>query len=210
MDKLVKQATIAYVVLLLSLVGITFKSLSAHAAIAIPTFVEGTHYTLLDKEATIEPEVKVFYTPYCKPCSVIHKPLQTMAKRAGIAFYDVPVNFGPLAAEIQKSIAAANQQGIVEPYVSELIQSIHFRPSTAPQTKEDLAEMIERCGGNATDFRRGCAQIRQDVKNFDKLTKEYYVAATPTIIVNGNKRINLAHLKSLKELNDLLISLSEV
>jgi|GEM_PF-3211206 len=174
------------------------------------TFEENVHYVTLDKEATSEPQVKIFYTPFCRPCAIVHTPIRTMAERAGITFVDVPVDFGPLGKDIQASIATANHQNIGDNYVSELISSIHLSPSSAPRSREDLAQLIERCGGDATDFRNGCEDVREDIENFDQLTKQYYINATPTIVVNGNKRINLGSLKSLPELELLLIELSGV
>ena len=178
----------------------------AHAG----SFEENVHYVLLDKEATSKPQVKVFYTPFCRPCAMVHTPLRTMAERAGIEFVDIPVDFGPLGKDVQASIATANRQNISHEYVNELITSIHIRPSTAPKSRQDLADLIERCGGDATDFRNGCEDVREDIENFDQLAKQYYINATPTIVVNGNKRINLGSLKSLPELELLLIELSGV
>ncbi len=206
-SKQVKNTTYFYLLCITVIFSVVAKHTSkAHAG----SFEENVHYVTLDKQTTSEPQVKVFYTPFCRPCAIVHTPLRTMAERAGIAFVDVPVDFGPLGKDIQASIATANHQNIGDNYVSELISSIHIRPSTAPRSREDLANLIERCGGDATDFRSGCEDVREDIENFDQLTKQYYINATPTIVVNGNKRINLGSLKSLSELEQLLIELSGV
>lgn len=206
-SKQVKNTTYFYLLCITVIFSVVAKHTSkAHAG----SFEENVHYVTLDQQPTSEPQVKIFYTPFCRPCAIVHTPIRTMAERAGISFVDVPVDFGPLGKDIQASIATANHQEIGHDYVNELISSIHVRPSSAPRTRDDLAEMIERCGGDATDFRKGCEDVREDIENFDQLTKQYYINATPTIIVNGNKRINLGSLKSLPELELLLIELSGV
>lgn len=206
-SKQVKNTAQFYLLCVVVIYAVVAKHTSkAHAG----NFEENVHYVTLDKQTTSEPQVKVFYTPFCRPCAIVHTPLRTMAERAGIAFVDVPVDFGPLGKDIQASIATANHQNIGDNYVSELISSIHMRPNTAPRSREDLADIIERCGGDATDFRSGCEDVREDIENFDQLAKQYYINATPTIVVNGNKRINLGSLKSLSELELLLIELSGI
>ena len=206
-SKQVKNTTYFYLLCIAVIFSVVAKHTSkAHAG----SFEENVHYVTLDKQPTSEPQVKIFYTPFCRPCAIVHTPIRTMAERAGINFVDVPVDFGPLGKDIQASIATANRQEIGHDYVNELISSIHVRPSTAPRSREDLADLIERCGGDATDFRNGCEDVRADIENFDQLAKQYYINATPTIVVNGNKRINLGSLKSLPELELLLIELSGV
>lgn len=206
-SKQVKNTTYFYLLCITVIFSVVAKHTSkAHAG----SFEENVHYVTLDKRPTSEPEVKIFYTPFCRPCAIVHTPIRTMAERAGISFVDVPVDFGPLGKDIQASIATANRQEIGHDFVNELISSIHVRPSTAPRSREDLADLIERCGGDATDFRKGCEDVREDIENFDQLTKQYYINATPTIVVNGNKRINLGSLKSLPELELLVIELSGV
>ncbi|MCG9688079.1 DsbA family protein, partial [Vibrio tubiashii] len=206
-SKQVKNTLCFYLLCITVIFSVVAKHTSkAHAG----SFKENVHYVTLDQQPTSEPQVKIFYTPFCRPCAIVHTPIRTMAERAGISFVDVPVDFGPLGKDIQASIATANRQEIGHDYVNELISSIHVRPSSAPRTRDDLAEMIERCGGDATDFRKGCEDVREDIENFDQLTKQYYINATPTIVVNGNKRINLGSLKSLPELELLLIELSGV
>ncbi|OAJ95165.1 thioredoxin domain-containing protein [Vibrio bivalvicida] len=206
-SKQVKNTACFYLISIVLVMSVVAKHSSKAYA---DTFEENVHYVTLDKEATIEPQVKVFYTPFCRPCAIVHTPLLTMAERAGITFVDVPVDFGPLGKDIQASIATANRQEIGHDYVNELISRIHVRPSEAPRNREDLVDLIERCGGDASDFRSGCEDVREDVENFDQLTKQYYINATPTIVVNGNKRINLGSLMSLSELEQLLIELSGV
>ncbi|WCP69875.1 disulfide bond formation protein DsbA [Vibrio tubiashii] len=206
-SKQVKNTLCFYLLCIAVIFSVVAKHTSkAHAG----SFEENVHYVTLDQQPTSEPQVKIFYTPFCRPCAIVHTPIRTMSERAGINFIDVPVDFGPLGKDIQASIATANRQEIGHDYVNELISSIHVRPSTAPRNREDLADLIERCGGDATDFRNGCEDVRADIENFDQLAKQYYINATPTIVVNGNKRINLGSLKSLPELELLLIELSGV
>ncbi|WP_375753723.1 DsbA family protein [Vibrio sp. HN007] len=205
MNSLVKQATAAYICLILVVIAIGVRNLpKAYAS----NFVENVHYVTLKQEATPESEIKVFYSPYCKPCAAVHTPLRIIAERAEVEFVDVPVKFGPMGEDFQASIAIANKQKVGHEYVDQLLKNIHYKPSNAPQTREDLAKLIESCGGDSVDFRQGCKDVQQDIATFDKLTEQYRITATPTIVVNGNKQIKLTSLKSMSELEQLIFELS--
>lgn len=205
MNDLTKHATAAYICLIVALVAIGFKNIPK--AFASP-FVESVHYVTLDQDTTTEKEVKVFYSPYCKPCAAVHTPLRTIAKKADVEFVDIPVKVGPLGEEFQASIATAKKQELGHEYVDSLMQSIHFKPSVAPKSKDDLASLLETCGGSSVDFRQSCKNVADEVALFDKLTEQYRITATPTIIVNGNKQIKLTSLKSMAELEQLIFELS--
>ncbi|OLQ93095.1 disulfide bond formation protein DsbA [Vibrio panuliri] len=206
MCKLVKQTSITYLFLLLALVAVSLK----HAPkVMASQFAENVHYVTLDHQASPDKQVKIFYTPYCRPCAIVHKPLQKMAEKVGLKFYDIPVDFGPLGKDIQASIAAASDQGHAENYVQRLITSIHFQPSTTPNSREELALMLEECGVDSEKFRQDCQELQQKTAYFDQVVEQYKITSTPTIIVNGNKQVLLGGLKSFAELESLLIELSQ-
>lgn len=205
MNDIVKHATAAYICLILAIVAIGFKNIPK--ALASP-FVENVHYVTLDQENTPNKEVKVFFSPYCKPCAAVHTPLRLIAENAEVEFIDIPVKVGPLGEDFQASIVASKKQDLGHQYVDSLMQSIHFKPSVAPKNKEDLANLLNSCGADSDEFKQGCKKVKAEIANFDKLTEQYRITATPTIVVNGNKQIKLTSLKSMAELEQLIVELS--
>ncbi|MGF1755514.1 DsbA family protein [Vibrio makurazakiensis] len=204
----VHLSVFGYLALMSVLTIVGFKHMPK--AFADSEFVNGVHYTTLDRPASSNPEIKMFYTPFCKPCAIVHSPIQMMAERAGVKFVDVPVNAGNLGKDIQESIITAQNQGIDKKFVIGLLTNIHDRKGNDPRTREDLAQLLEKCGGNADEFRKGCEEIHKQAEELDQLVNEYYVSATPTIVINGNKQIALHTLKSFSELEQLLNHLLEV
>ncbi|MGF1720704.1 DsbA family protein [Vibrio kyushuensis] len=172
-------------------------------------FVEGVHYSILPMATTQEPEVKMFYTPYCQPCAMIHTPLRSMTERTDATFKEVPIKTGYLGQELQEVIITAEAQGVGKKYLQQLLKLIHDKKGAGPTSREDLAQLLESCGGNADEFRKGCSATLEKVAELDRLTKQYYVRATPTIIVNGNKQLHLQSVNSFDELEELLNTLIE-
>lgn len=217
-SKQVKVTGLFYLALASAVTGLAAKHFpQASASTITPVFYqtldhyelfEGDQYLTLKQDAATEPEVKLFFTPYCKPCAVVHTPLKNITKRAGLKFIEVPVNFGAIGKDIQESVYTAESQGISEKFMAELLGDIHHKRNANPKSREDLAALIERCGGDATKYRAGCEQARSYAENLDTLAKQYSINATPTIVVNGNKQINLQNLRSLAELEFVIMSLS--
>lgn len=204
-SKQVKNTTYFY---LLS-IAVIFSVVAKHTSKAYAgEFQENVHYTTLKVEPTSEAQIAVFYTPFCRPCAIFHSPLHAIAERAEVNFADVPVDFGPFGKDIQASIATAEQQNIAHLFVNQLMASIHAQKGSAPTNREALAELLEKCGGDASELRLGNQHVQSAIDEYDRLTKLYYINATPTIIVNGNKRVNLGSLSDMPQLERLLIELS--
>ncbi|WP_394138628.1 disulfide bond formation protein DsbA [Vibrio chagasii] len=178
-------------------------------AFAGAEFINGTHYITLDHPISSEPEVKIFYTPFCRPCALVHSPIQMMTKRTNANFIDVPMNIGSFGRDIQECVLAAKSQGLEEKFTIALLARIHMQQATDPQTREDLALLLEQTGGDARDYRKGCPQLTEQAEQLDQIASEYDIEHTPTIVVNGNKQINLNALRSFPELELLLNHLLE-
>ncbi|UQV24246.1 disulfide bond formation protein DsbA [Vibrio sp. J383] len=179
-------------------------------AFAGTEFINGNHYITLDHPKSSEPEVKIFYTTFCRPCALVHSPIQMMTKRANAKFIDVPMNIGSFGRDIQECVIAAKNQGLEEKFTIALLAKIHMQQTKNPRTREDLALLLEQTGGNASDYRKRCSQLTEQAEQLDQIALEYDVKHTPTIVVNGNKQVNLQALNSFPELESLLNYLLEV
>ncbi|WP_086775559.1 thioredoxin domain-containing protein [Vibrio coralliirubri] len=202
MNKLVKQTSFAYILLMFAVIAISLKHIPK--VMAGTQFTEGVHYTVLDREATSEPEVKVFYTPYCRPCGIMHSPVHLMAERANVKYVDVPMKVGKLGREMQESILAARAQNLEAPFTIALLASIHMKIDRSPETREDLAKLLEITGANPDEFRTGSKELTQQAEELDRMASDYNINKTPTIIINGNKEVHLPSLASFDELDQLL------
>lgn len=204
------HSTIAYFALSLF---ITITLLNYHKqanAASINTFSEGVHFSHVDMPKAAKPEIKVFYSLYCKPCALLHSPIRKLAAKASMEFIDVPVNHGPLAKDMQEAIVTARQQGLQVPVVKRILKSIHLSRKNKPNTRSDITKILTKCGVNTQKFNQRCSDIRQQADKYDALVKQYAITSTPTIIVNGNCIVHLNKIQNIKQLNKLIIYLAKV
>lgn len=206
----VYRSAIAHFSLLLFIAIVFFNHHNRANAVSTKPFYEGVHFSQIDMPKTVKPEVKVFYSLYCKPCALFHAPIRKLAATASIEFVDIPVNHGPLAKDIQEAIVAADQQGLKVPVVKNILTSIHNSQGNELNSRDDIEKILAGCGVNTQEFTQKCRDIRQQADKYDALVGQYAITSTPTIVVNGNRVLHLNKMRSIKQLRELIIYLAEV
>lgn len=215
---------------LVALVGLPFAvaAQTPTPAAAPQTFVEGTHYDLIDPpQPTADPtkievtEVFSYGCPACYNYAPIFKKLKAKLPPNTVVTY-VPASFNtaekwPL---FQRAYYTAEALGIADKSHDEIFPAVwdangplkvYDRQARKPVelTLEDVAKFYEKYGVKAADFvaTANSFSINTKMKRADAYIKATQVASTPTLIVNGKYRLNSQSLGSWDALDELVLFL---
>lgn len=178
-------------------------SVSAFGADAAPRWIEGKQYQLIEPaQPTATPgkievvEVFSYACPHCKDFVPFANKIRA-ALPPNAEFVSVPAGFSFDAwRTFQRAYFAADALGIAEKAHDDLFEAVFDKRSIsgATPTMEELAKFYSGYGVSADEFLATAKSfgINAKVKRADERTKAWGITGTPTIIVNGKYRVDVA------------------
>ncbi len=168
------------------------------AVVAVP-WEEGTHYVVLDQEATENPEIKEFFSFYCPHCYSLEPFVAEIKKRFGerIPVDKVHVDFlGVTNREIQQQVSMAmilaRQIGKEEQINQAIFNHLHVQRK-ALDTPEQLITLMATNGIEEQEFKAAIADatVSKLIENHAQKFSTYRTDLTsvPTLVVNGKYKV---------------------
>src|SRR5262245_41400778 len=204
------------------------SGLTSPASAAARTWVEGTHYTVLDPvQRTIVPAGKVevlevfsYGCPFCSQFQpIVEKLEQSLPSQAQMAY--LPASFLPAEAwpMFQRAYFAAQSLGIAEKTHQAMYDAVwktgelaisdpvtHRLKKPLPSI-EDAARCYERLAGVKPEVFLAAAKsvgVEEKMRAADAQVVAMAVPGTPCLVVNGKYRVNLDDINNDGELIDLV------
>ncbi|MCU4677070.1 thiol:disulfide interchange protein DsbA/DsbL [Catenovulum sp. 2E275] len=182
-----------------------------------PAYKEGTHYEVLNKQASSKPEIKEFFSFYCPHCFAFEPIAEDIKKDLpeGVDFKRSHVDFMPrnnkeVATGLGKSLAALQLIKEEEKGVAAIFRHIH----------KDRKQF-----GSMTNVRDTLVSAGIDPEKYDAAfnsfiaagqanqmssdQKTYDIRSVPTLIVNGKYKVLSRGLKSEDDYKKLINFLLE-
>lgn len=175
---------------------------------------EGTHFAVLDHEATASPEIKEFFSFYCPHCFSFEPFVQEMKRRFGdsIPVDKVHVDFmGFTSKEIQQQVSmamlAVRHLGKEEQINQAIFNHIHIERK-ALDTPAQLSQLLAANGITEQDFNSALADsvvgesIQEHTQKFETYRPD--ISSVPTFVVNGKYKVLFGANLNADELLDLI------
>lgn len=178
----------------------------AHANAA--DFKVGEHYTIVAPEPTSEPLVQEFFSYGCGGCSSFDSVFQ-QAKRAlsdQADFKYVPVDFGGgFWTPTQDLFLVLEALGRREEMHQAAFGHFFGQPQQ-PKTEASVKAFLAQHGISEEQYEKTVSSFAVHVKEsrYDKLTKQYRISSTPTVIVNGKYRAEHGAVGNAQEFVQLI------
>lgn len=170
-------------------------SFIAATPLAAAEFEEGTHYSVLNREATEDKEVMEFFSYACPGCNSFQRFMDALERGMGdeITITYVPVGFGQSAFRATQELFYVMQAyGKVEDLHDDVYRRIHVDHRSINST-EAAREFLAENGISVEDFDKAvksfATQVR--IKRAEQLTRDLRISSTPTVIVNGRYMVNI-------------------
>ena len=183
--------------------------LTALAACALPLtasadqWVEGTNYTVIDPAVQVSTPGKIevvevfsYACPHCKDFVPFADKIRA-ALPAEAEFVKMPASFGFDAwSTFARAFYAAKALGVADKAHHALFKAVFDTQSISPikPTLADLAAFYSSYGVNKADFLATADSfgVKAQLKRTDERIKAYGVTGTPSLIVNGKYRLDVA------------------
>ena len=163
-------------------------------------FDEGTHYTIVAERPTAEPVVMEFFSYGCDACYQFDAYFQRAKNILGdqATFMYVPADFGGgFWTPTQDLFLVLDALGKREELHTAAFVWFHGQPRRTPR-ESNVKEFLAQHGIDETTFERTRRSFAVHVneKRHDQLTRQFRIANTPTIIVNGRYQVERRALRS--------------
>ncbi|MDX1442568.1 MAG: thiol:disulfide interchange protein DsbA/DsbL [Gammaproteobacteria bacterium] len=170
-------------------------SLSAHAA----EFEEGTHYSVLNREASSSPEVIEFFSYACPGCNSFQTYMTRLEEASDtIEVKYMPVGFGrPDFEATQEMFFVMQAYGKVDELHDDVFRHIHGKNQSI-RTKSGARDFLAENGISEEDYEKAAKSFATQVriKRVDQLTRDMRISSTPTVVVNNRYVVNLRGVTS--------------
>ncbi|EWH08914.1 thiol:disulfide interchange protein DsbA [Catenovulum agarivorans DS-2] len=171
-------------------------------------FKEGTHYTVLAKAATAQPEVKEFFSFYCPHCysfePIVAKikqdlPADASFKKSHVDF--MPRNNKPVAQGLGKSLAALELLKAEDAGVAAIFNHLHKDKKRFASMAEVRDVVVNKAGVEPTKYDSAYNSFMAAGRANQMQTEQrsFNIRSVPTFIVNGKYQIELGSVKSEEE-----------
>ncbi|WP_133408007.1 thiol:disulfide interchange protein DsbA/DsbL [Parashewanella tropica] len=186
---------------------LSFSSLAAD-------FTQGTHYTKVDNPApTSKPTVTEYFSFYCGHCYRWSKTVVPQIKKtlpSSVDFRQVHTYADPVTEQLSKTFVLSEQLGNAPRIEAAIFDAIH-KQKRRPTTKAEVKSLVLDSGLNAQDYAQtNSFMVSAQVRKHGKELKQFDIQAIPTLIVNGQYKVNLQSIKSEQELLALVKYLTTI
>lgn len=167
---------------------------------AAPEFKEGVEYTVVKETPSSQPEVTEFFSYVCPHCYSFQPLMEKLAERLPeVEINKVPVPFlgremGPV---LQRAYGAAVLLEVEDKLTPAIFDQIH-RQKKMPRSMDDIKAVFVDNGVEAGEFDGviNSFALNGMVAQYDKLTENFNVRGTPTLIVKGKYELNMGEIGS--------------
>lgn len=167
---------------------------------AAPEFKEGVEYTVVKETPSSQPEVTEFFSYVCPHCYSFQPLMEKLAERLPeVEINKVPVPFlgremGPV---LQRAYGAAVLLEVEDKLTPAIFDQIH-RQKKMPRSMDDIKAVFVDNGVEAGEFDGviNSFALNGMVTQYDKLTENFNVRGTPTLIVKGKYELNMGEIGS--------------
>lgn len=167
---------------------------------AAPEFKEGVEYTVVKETPSSQPEVTEFFSYVCPHCYSFQPLMEKLAERLPeVEINKVPVPFlgremGPV---LQRAYGAAVLLEVEDKLTPAIFDQIH-RQKKMPRSMDDIKAVFVDNGVEAGEFDGviNSFALNGMVAHYDKLTENFNVRGTPTLIVKGKYELNMGEIGS--------------
>ena len=169
-------------------------------------YTEGKQYTKVSEKASSKPEVREYFSFYCPHCFRFEPFMQGVKKQLpeGVTFELNHVDFLRAASPqiqqlLSKGVVIAQQLGMEKKMTTAIFKYIQVQRA-AITSEKDLRNIFVLNGADGEKFDKLMksfsvnSKAKQMKKNQDYFAKKGALTGVPTIIVNGQYRINNAEL----------------
>ncbi|NDV91537.1 thioredoxin domain-containing protein [Alteromonas sp. 345S023] len=192
--------------------------LTACAQEANTKWKEGTHYRVLDEEATDKPVITEFFSFWCPHCFQFEPIVKDIKAKMGdnTTFTKVHVNFmnftGPEVQDAAtKAMVIARAMKQEEAMNTAIFNYIHKQRASITNLK-DLRNIFVVNGVDGAEFDKLAnsfgvnSMLRKNQKLIDK--NRGYIKGVPSFIINGKYQPTFTADMSLEDISDLIVWLS--
>jgi thiol:disulfide interchange protein DsbA len=167
---------------------------------AASEFKEGVEYTVVKETPSSQPEVTEFFSYVCPHCYSFQPLMEKLAERLPeVEINKVPVPFlgremGPV---LQRAYGAAVLLEVEDKLTPAIFDQIH-RQKKMPRSMDDIKAVFVDNGVEAGEFDGviNSFALNGMVAHYDKLTENFNVRGTPTLIVKGKYELNMGEIGS--------------
>jgi len=169
-------------------------------------YTEGKQYTKVSDKASSKPEVREYFSFYCPHCFRFEPFMEGVKKQLpeGVAFELNHVDFLRAASPqiqqlLSKGVVIAQQLGMEKKMTNAIFKYIQVQRA-AITSEKDLRNIFVLNGADGEKFDKLMksfsvnSKAKQMKKNQDYFAKKGALTGVPTVIVNGQYRINNAEL----------------
>ena len=190
---------------LFALFATLMMSLTAHAA----QFDEGTHYKVLDLEASKKPVVNEFFSFYCPHCNSLEPIIEQLKQQLpdGVKLQKNHVSFmgGSMGKAVSKAYATMIALKVEDEMVPILFNRIH-NMGQPPKNEEALRQIFLDQGIDAKKYDSAYNGFAVDsmVRRFDKQFQDSGLTGVPAVIVNNRYLVQAQSITSTSEYFELV------
>ena len=169
-------------------------------------YTEGKQYTRVNDQASSKPEIREYFSFYCPHCFRFEPFMEGVKKQLpeGVTFELNHVDFLRAASPqiqqlLSKGVVIAQQLGMEKEMTAAIFNYIQVQRAVISSEK-DLRNIFVLNGADGEKFDKLMksfsvnSKAKQMKKNQDYFVKKRALTGVPTIIVNGQYRINNAEL----------------
>ena len=169
-------------------------------------YTEGKQYTRVNDQASSKPEIREYFSFYCPHCFRFEPFMEGVKKQLpeGVTFELNHVDFLRAASPqiqqlLSKGVVIAQQLGMEKEMTAAIFNYIQVQRAVISSEK-DLRNIFVLNGAEGEKFDKLMksfsvnSKAKQMKKNQDYFVKKRALTGVPTIIVNGQYRINNAEL----------------
>lgn len=177
-------------------------------------YVEGEHYTKVSEQASKKAEVREYFSFYCPHCLKFEPFMEEVKKSlpTGVALELNHVDFLPVASPkiqqmLSKALVVAQQLDMEKKLTGALFNYIQVQRAIIT-TEKDIRNIFVLNGADGDKFDKLMTSFSVNSKaklmkhNQDTLTEKRALTGVPTIMVNGQYRINPAALDKANFMGD--------
>lgn len=174
--------------------------LLAPLAQAAPEFREGVEYTVVSEVSSSKPEVTEFFSYVCPHCYSFEPLMDNLAERLPDAEINkVPVSFlgRELGPVLQRAYGAAVLLKVEDKLTPVMFDRIH-RQKKMPGSIEEVKDVFVANGVDGKEFDSviNSFALNGMIAKYDRLTEQFNVRGTPTVIVRGKYELNMGEIGS--------------
>ncbi|RLV60579.1 thiol:disulfide interchange protein DsbA/DsbL [Parashewanella curva] len=178
------------------------------------SFKQGTHYTKLENPApTAQPTVTEYFSFYCSHCYRCSKTIVPNIKQAlpsSISFRQVHTFPNPVTEQLSKTFVLSEQLGKAPQIEAAIFDAIH-KQKYRPKTKEEVKKLAINSRIKAESYSQTDSfMVATRVKKHGRELKQFDIQVIPTLVINGQYKINLQSVKSDQELLALVKYLTTI